>query len=133
MGTYDIGRLPVVQRSNPRQLIGWISRSSIVRAYKLALIRRASQHHRVEQVRMEAMSGADVVEVDIPKDSPLVGRRLCDVPWPHDSLVASLQRGFQLLIPHGDTVLQAGDRLAIVVHPSDEAQVYRLVTSQVDS
>lgn len=133
MGAYDIGRLPVVQRNNPRRLIGWISRSAVVRAYKLALIQRASQHHRVGQVRMEAMSGADVVEIDIPKDSPLVGRRLCDVPWPHDSLVASLQRGFQLLIPHGDTVLQAGDRLAIVVHPSDEAQVYRLVTSQVDS
>ncbi len=133
MGTYDVGRLPVVRRDNPRQLIGWISRNAIVRAYKLALIQRAGQHHHAEQVRMEAMSGADVIEVDIPKDSPLVGRRLCDVPWPHDSLVASLQRGFQLLIPHGNTVLQAGDRLGIVVHPSDEAQVYRLVAPQGDS
>ncbi|GAB4530781.1 MAG: chloride channel protein [Anaerolineales bacterium] len=130
MGTYDVGRLPVVRRDNPRALIGWVSRAAIVRAYKLALIQRASRHHRIEQVRVEALSGADVIEVEVPEKSSLVGRRLCDIPWPHECLVASLQRGYQLLIPHGDTSLQPGDRLAIVVAPEDEQKIYALLRAE---
>ena len=31
-----------------------------------------------------------------------------------DSVIASLRRGRRMLIPHGDTVLQAGDVLVVV-------------------
>ncbi len=127
MGTFDVGRLPVVEHGHERTLVGWINREAIIRAYKLALLRRVAQRHHASHVRMEAVSGAEVIEVDVAPDSPLVGRRLCDIPWPRECLVASLQRGYRLLIPHGDTVLQAGDRLAVVVAPGDEAKVYALL------
>ncbi len=130
MGTFDVGRLPVVERAHPRHLVGWINREAIVRAYKLALLRRVSQRHHAAHVRMESLSGADVIELEIGPDSPLVGRNLCDIPWPREALVASLQRGYRLLIPHGDTTLQPGDRLAVVVAPGDEEKVYALLEAE---
>ncbi|RMF49400.1 MAG: chloride channel protein, partial [Anaerolineae bacterium] len=54
MGTFDVGRLPVVERGHPRHLVGWINREAIIRAYKLALLQRVSQRHHATHVRMEA-------------------------------------------------------------------------------
>ncbi|RMI19428.1 MAG: chloride channel protein, partial [Calditrichaeota bacterium] len=54
MGTFDVGRLPVVERNRPRHLVGWINREAIIRAYKLALLQRVSQRHHATHVRMEA-------------------------------------------------------------------------------
>jgi CIC family chloride channel protein len=45
MGTRDIGRIPVVSRENPRQLLGILRRSDLVRSYSVALSRRAVIRH----------------------------------------------------------------------------------------
>jgi CIC family chloride channel protein len=37
------------------------------------------------------------------------------ISWPRGSIVASLQRKRQVLIPRGETILKASDVLAIVV------------------
>ncbi len=55
--------------------------------------------------------GLDVVEVELPLDSPLVGRRLDAVPPPDDVLVVAVVRGAEVLVPRGPTALRAGDRL----------------------
>jgi len=36
------------------------------------------------------------------------------VAWPRDCVLATLRRGRQVFIPHGNTVLKAGDVLAVV-------------------
>lgn len=41
------------------------------------------------------------------------------MPWPEDSVVASVRRGRQVLIPHGETALYAGD--VVVVLASEQA------------
>jgi Trk K+ transport system NAD-binding subunit len=43
------------------------------------------------------------------------------------ALVASLRRGRRLIIPHGDTTLEAGDHLAIVVEEADREAVHQIV------
>ncbi len=127
MAMHDIGRLPVVSRGDSRRLVGWLSRAAVIRAYKLALVERMKQQHRGEQVRLGAFSGAEVLELMIMPHSPLVGRKMSEIPWPENSLVASIRRGTRLIIPHGDTLLQEGDRLAVVVEPEDKERLYRLV------
>lgn len=112
----DLSRLPVVSRDNPDQLLGIVRRSDIVRAYDVALSRRAALRHRIQKARLDAVTPehVNVVEVLIQSGSVCDGKQMKDISWPHDSIIASLQRGRQTLIPHGNTTLKAGDVLVVV-------------------
>ncbi len=114
MSVRDIGRLPVVARDNPRRLLGVLRRSHVIRAYDVALTKRAAQRHQAQQLRLGSMSGLDVVELPVKAEAPCAGQRVSQVQWPRDCVIASIRRGHQMLIPHGDTVLHSGDVLVVV-------------------
>ncbi len=114
MSVRDVGRLPVVHRDAPRRIVGMLRRSDVVRAYDLALGRRATLRHRVQQVRLGATNDAAVVEVEVEAGSPCDGRRVAEIAWPRDCVVASVRRGGRLLLPRGDTRLEVGDVLLAV-------------------
>ena len=128
MSQRDIGRLPVVDPDKPQKLIGWISRADIVRAYERALTRRVAMQQQIDQVRLGTVAGVQVVEESVQASSPADTQPLCDIPWPENSLVASIQRGSQVLIPHGDTILQDGDRLTIICKHGEEGELDRLLS-----
>lgn len=115
MSVRDVGNLPVVARDRPRRLLGILRRADLVRAYNVALARRAAMRHKAQQVRLGAFSGANVEEVVISAAAPCEGQLISAVAWPRDCVIASIRRGQQTLIPHGDTVLKAGDVLVAVV------------------
>jgi len=54
-----------------------------------------------------------VQEVDL-FNSALYDRRLREIELPGDVLVLSLRRGEEVLVPHGNTRLQPGDRLTLI-------------------
>lgn len=116
MSTRDIGRLPVVARDDPRQLVGLLRRSDLVRVYDAALTRRTALRHSASQVRLDGVTpeSVKIIEIQIEPGSACAGKRMKDVPWPRDSLVATLRRGPQVLIPRGDAILKTGDVLVIV-------------------
>jgi len=126
MSHRDIGRLPVVDRNSPSKLVGWISRADIIRAYERALTRRVTVQQQVTQARLGVTAGVEVVECKVEAGSALAGRSLSDVKWPQDSLVASVQRGGRLIIPHGKTVMEVGDKLSVVARREDEDAVHAL-------
>lgn len=126
MSVRDVGRLPVVARDNPRQLVGVLRRVDLVRAYDIALSRRAELRHRAHQVRLGAFTGVQVDEFLLAPGAPCVDKPLKETVWPRESVIASLRRGRQTLIPHGDTVLRAGDVLAVVTAPEARAAVKQL-------
>ncbi len=129
MSTRDIGRLPVVSRDNQRQLVGVLRRSDLVRAYDIALTRRTTMRHSAQQVRLGSFSGAQVIELTLETAAPCVNRRVSEVKWPRDCVLASVRRGSQTLLPHGDTVLRAGDVLVAVVEGEARAEVQRLCSA----
>jgi len=129
MSHRDIGRLPVVDHNQPTKLIGWISRADIVRAYERALTRRVAVQQQVHQVRLGAVAGVQIVEETVNADSLADMQPLSEIPWPEDSLIASIQRGSQVLIPHGNTLLQAGDRLTIICKQGEEEVLTKLLTT----
>jgi chloride channel protein, CIC family len=120
MGKRDVGRIPVVPRDNPRKLLGLLRRADLVRAYDAALTRRAATRHRVQQTRLDAITPEKlkIIEVYIQPGSLAAGKQLKDVPRPADSIVASIHRGTMVIIPHGDTIILAGDTLAVVSEDS---------------
>jgi CIC family chloride channel protein len=126
MGARDVGRLPVVAHDNPRQLMGVLRRTDLVRAYDIALTRRATMCHRAHQVRLGAVSGVTVDEVAIEANAPCANKRVSEVKWPRDSVIATLRRGQRVIIPHGDTLLKLGDVLVIAVEGEARETVQQL-------
>jgi trk system potassium uptake protein len=59
-------------------------------------------------------SGADILEVTLPEDSPLVGVRVGQVVWPTDTVLAAIVRGTTPIAPSPDDTLEARDELLIV-------------------
>lgn len=126
MSTRDIGRLPVVARQDPRRLVGLLRRSNVIRAYDLALTRRATLRHQAHQVRLGAVAGVDVREFTVQPGAPCAGRTLSQITWPANCVIATLRRGSRLMIPRGDTQLLAGDVLAVVAEEPALAEVAAL-------
>ena len=125
MSAHDVGRLPVI--SYEGQVLGILSRHSIVQAYNTAIARKLQAQHRAEQIRLNSLTGAHVFEVRVGRASPLAGQALRQVEWPPESVVASVRRRGKLLIPHGSTQLQPGDLVTMVAAPEvadDLAQLF---------
>ncbi len=123
LGARDVGRLPVVSRDDPHQLVGIVRRRDIIRAYNVALARRAEIQHRARQIQLRNLDGTDFVEVALGPDAAAVGKRVAALAplMPHECVLVSIRRDNNLVIPHGDTVLQAGDRVTAFVSSKDAA------------
>lgn len=111
MGVRDMGRLPVVGRNESRRLLGMIHRHDIVRAYNLGILRRLDAQQRLERLRLGKLGGTEFVEVDIGDSSRVVGRQLQEIDLPEACVVVSVRRGRKVIIPHGTTVINGGDKL----------------------
>ena len=59
-------------------------------------------------------SGAEILEVTLPPDSPMAGIRVGQVVWPRDTVLAAIVRGAQPIAPSVDDTLEVGDELLIV-------------------
>jgi len=70
---------------------------------------------------------AEAVEFRIEPDSPLVGRSLQDLHSTR-ALIAAILRDGELIVPHGGTILRAGDLVTVVAAASDYSDVVRTFT-----
>jgi CIC family chloride channel protein len=115
MSQSGLGRLPVVEPDNPRNLAGMIAREDIIRAYQIALARRSELAHRVKRTKMRRAEGTEFIEVQIAEDDPTVGKVIREVGacLPTECILVSIHRGGKTIIPHGDDVLMAGDTLTV--------------------
>lgn len=132
MGARDLGRLPVVARNDPTRLVGVLRRSDAIRAYDIALARRAAARHRIQQTRLDAATPERlrVSEVVIQPGALCEGKRVREIAWPDGCVLASLRRGSQIIVPQGETVLKSGDVLAAVSQENDRAALIELCTRQ---
>jgi trk system potassium uptake protein TrkA len=72
--------------------------------------------------------GVSFVELELPPDAPVLGRPLRDLATPADCLLALVVRdGNATIIPSGDTVLEAGDRVIAVAAEASETALRRVL------
>lgn len=72
-------------------------------------------------------SNTNLVELTMPEDSPHVGTRVADVPWPSDVLLVAILRDTSILSPDRDRALEAGDQLLFVTQTDAEAELAALL------
>lgn len=52
-----------------------------------------------------------IVRVDIPENSPVANKNLKDISLPPNSVLVSILRGLEIIIPYGPTVILPGDEI----------------------
>jgi chloride channel protein, CIC family len=127
MGAANIGRLPVVDTTTG-ELIGMFRRQNIIKAYNMSITRRAAEQHQAEHLRLQTLSGAHVIEIPVSDRSMIADKRIAEIIWPADSVIAAIRRHGKLIVPHGHTEIQAGDVLTIVAEPEAEKDIAVIAT-----
>jgi CIC family chloride channel protein len=127
MGTHGVGRLPVVDQHDPRKLLGLIRRQDIIRAYDIALTRRAEIENRTERIGLAHQDSADFIEVFLTPEDAATDKSVLDLAasLPKDCVLVSIRRNDRVIIPHGNTVLRIGDRVTAFVSQQDTEQFCR--------
>ncbi len=68
----------------------------------------------VRSVLTTMQENADIVEVVIPPGAIVAGKQIKDIGMPEGSTITAIYRNGDLLIPRGNTVVEAGDKLIIL-------------------
>jgi Trk K+ transport system NAD-binding subunit len=71
---------------------------------------------------------ATLIDMEVPEESDVVGRRIQDIDIPEQCVVAAVIRGDTFVVPRGQTEIQSGDHV-VFVGPSDAVQTARDIFS----
>jgi trk system potassium uptake protein len=73
---------------------------------------------------------ANLVELTLPEDAPLVGQLVGSVSWPRDTALVAILREGRVLVPSGDDTLESGDELMFVANQSVEDELGELLSAR---
>lgn len=72
----------------------------------------------------------EIVEVSVSPDSRVVGRNLIDIVLPPDTVLSAIFRNNSVIVPTGQTVIEAGDEVIAVTHRDREDDLRRLLVNE---
>ncbi len=72
-----------------------------------------------------------IVRVDLPVESTVINKRIKDIELPKDAVLVSIVRGESVILPKGDTVLEAGDDIIAMSLVGNEAQLINLLVGKM--
>ena len=70
---------------------------------------------------------ARLAEVTLADTSPALDREIAELGLPRESTIVAVLRSAQVVVPRGDTVLQLGDEVMVLVTGDSEADVRRVL------
>ncbi len=73
---------------------------------------------------------ANLVELTLPDDAPLVGQLLGSVTWPRDTALVAILREGRVLVPTSDDTLEGGDELMFVANQDVEDELGELLSAR---
>jgi trk system potassium uptake protein TrkA len=65
----------------------------------------------------------EIIELEVPVNSPVAGQRVSDIELPEGSLIISVLRAGGGFVPKPDTVINAGDEVLLVLDPGLEESI----------
>ncbi len=115
--------VPVAQVREGDSIVGHLSYRGALTAYRQMLQRGVRRARALPESSL-------IVEARLRRGSSLVGRSLREARFPRGTLVASISRDGEMLFPHADTVLAAGDVITVVTEPHQAPLVRALAESR---
>jgi trk system potassium uptake protein TrkA len=70
---------------------------------------------------------ANLMELTLAADAPIVGKLVGTVPWPTDSALVAILREGRVIVPSADISLEAGDELLLVATTEVEGELDHLL------
>ena len=70
---------------------------------------------------------ANLVELTLSADAPIVGKLVGSVPWPTDAALVAILRDGRVLLPSPDAALEGGDELLLVATTEVEGELDALL------
>lgn len=113
MSPRDLARLPVISRDGSNTLCGLISRSDILRAYDVGIVRKQRGQIVEHQVELRKAKENGYVEFVLKEEDTCNDASVKDLALPDTINMVSIKRGDQMLIPRGATTLQTGDVVTV--------------------
>jgi len=102
------------------------------RATTVSTILQHVRRGRIRAVHTLKDGLAEVIEAEALETSSLVGRPLKDARLPSGVIVGAVVRGEQVIIPRGDTVVQAKDRVVIFALAEAVRKVEKMFSVRLD-
>jgi trk system potassium uptake protein TrkA len=65
----------------------------------------------------------EIIEMEVADDAPAAGRKVIDIDLPEGSLIISVLREGGGIVPKGDTMIEAGDEVLLVLDPGLEEDI----------
>ena len=87
---------------------------------------------RVISVSMLPGEGVEAIEFEAMETSQLVGKPLKRTRFPAGAILGAVERNRQFFIPHGETVVEPGDRVIVFVRREAIPKMEKLVTVRLD-
>lgn len=120
---YGVDRI-IARVNNPRnrQHFDLLGISPVVSATGLILklIEHEVPHHKLVRLLDLESEKIEIIELRIPEDSPIAGKRILDIETPERTLLISVLRDRTGFVPDAESVLLAGDDILAVLDPAKE-------------
>jgi len=78
-------------------------------------------------VRLLQFQDARLVEVTLADNSPAVATPIAEMGVPRDATIVAIVRDRHVIVPRGETMMQAGDEVLVLVTPETEEAVKTLL------
>jgi len=72
-----------------------------------------------------------IVRVDLPPDSPSINKKVQDIQLPENSVLVSIVRGEEVIVPKGNTALEAGDDIIALTLVGNEQPLLNLLIGKL--
>jgi trk system potassium uptake protein len=123
---YEVARI-VARVNNPRNLQHFkllgiqpaVSATDLI----LRLIEHEVPEYGLVQLLALEEERLEIIELEVAVGSPVAGRRVADVTLPDGSLIISVLRGGTGFVPKGDSVINAGDQVLLILDPGLEESI----------
>jgi len=72
-----------------------------------------------------------IVRVDLPEESPVIDKQVKEIQWPEDSVLLSIVRKEDVIVPKGNTILKAGDDVIALTTVGNESRLSNLLAGKL--
>ncbi|HLJ03581.1 MAG TPA: NAD-binding protein [Solirubrobacteraceae bacterium] len=123
---YDVQRI-VARVNNPRNLQHFrllgiqpaVSATDLI----LRLIEHEVPEYGLVQLLALEEEHLEIIEIEVGEESIAAGSRVGDVQLPDGSLIISVLRGGAGFVPKGESIIEAGDQVLLILDPGLESQI----------
>ncbi|MCB2180787.1 MAG: chloride channel protein [Desulfobulbaceae bacterium] len=123
MAPRDLARLPVVSRDEPKKMVGLISRSDILKAYQVGVMRKQQNQFERDQISLRRGKDVGFVELVVGAESGCIGVKLSDLPLHQSTSIVSIKRHDQVLTPGSSSVFVSGDIVTVFCRMVHEEEI----------